>query len=90
MRLSSAAPFAGVSGFSYCIFVVYFVLLFLSLLFVGFSLPILLWFYLVAETFAFVVHFSLITDPVKILTVPPHPEPPLGGCCRYQVEFVKG
>lgn len=90
MRLSSAAPLAGVAGFSYCIFVVYFALLFLSLLFVGFRFPILLWFYLVVETFEFAVHFSLMTDPIKILTVPPHPEPPLGDCCRYQVRFMKG
>lgn len=56
---------------------------FLFLFCVGFSLPILFWYYLVVKTFTSKDCYSLMTDPIMISAVPPLPSTTPDGCCCY-------
>lgn len=86
-------PLASVAvvGFSFYISVIIFVFMCLYLFFVGLSLLVSLWFYLIVEPFAFEVCYSLMTDSVMISAVPPPPQPPLGDCYLTDVQVgLKG
>lgn len=70
--------------FYFCLVICFYFLMFL-LWFVGFSFPVLMWFYFVVETFAIGVHSSSSTNFDQILFIPPYVS-----CYSFLVEVWEG